>query len=336
MKFAVGYQQPETGGSFPKIVADYRDHIDEVYFAWPETPSGRRALSPESQDVLEDDLREMRRLGVRLDLLFNASCYGNIANSGQLADNVVAIMRHLDSVCGIPEVVTTTSPAIAHVVKRNFPDTETRASVNMRIGTVQAMRYAAPLFDGFCVQRDVQRNIACLRGLKRWCSENGKRLSILANSGCLRFCPGQTFHDNAVAHNAKTGGRHGDLPQWNPHACWRLYADRANLAEFLKSTWIRPEDIALYSPFADVIKLATRQHSHPRMVIGAYTSGTFAGNLLNLTEPCLAEAFAPHYVENSAFPENWAAQTSQCDSQCHQCGFCDQTLKSVLKTFPPQ
>ena len=35
-----------------------------------------------------------------------------------------------------------------------------------------------------------------------WCRANGKKLCILANSGCLGNCPWQTYHDNLIAFPA--------------------------------------------------------------------------------------------------------------------------------------
>ena len=82
MKFAVGYQEPENRELFSRIVADYRDHICEVYFALPGSPSGRADYARNgSIDRLEDELTAIRQMGVKLDLLFNANCYGGSAIS---------------------------------------------------------------------------------------------------------------------------------------------------------------------------------------------------------------------------------------------------------------
>ena len=43
-----------------------------------------------------------------------------------------------------------------------------RASVNMRVGTIQGMQYLAHLFDGYYVQRDHNRDITHLAELKEW------------------------------------------------------------------------------------------------------------------------------------------------------------------------
>jgi collagenase-like PrtC family protease len=340
MKFAIGYQHSEDGEPFSAIVSDYRDHLGEVYFAWSGRASGRPPLghaldeSPEEiQQVLEEELQTLRRMGVKLDLLFNANCYGERAVSVSLEKEVLASVDHLGALGCCPEVVTTTSLMIARTIKRHFPAIEVRASVNMRIGTTQAMGYVADLFDSFYLQRDLQRNIDCVKKIRAWCDRHGKKLCLLANSGCLRFCPGQTFHDNLIAHCAHAEQR-VNLPDWNPHVCWNLYGNPDHFVEILRSTWIRPEDIGRYDGIIDTVKLATRQHAHPRMVVGAYASGRFDGNLLDLLEPGFAPAFAPYVIGNAAFPSDWSERVGQCVGECDSCAYCQQVLDRVLKKVP--
>ena len=51
MKVAVGYQLPEDDEEpLTSIVADFRDHIDEVYFPWLDMPSGRSPMASTSAD----------------------------------------------------------------------------------------------------------------------------------------------------------------------------------------------------------------------------------------------------------------------------------------------
>lgn len=339
MQFAIGYQQPDNGEAFSDMVTDYRAAVSEVYFPWVGTPSGRPMLG-HSGDLdsdaisreLEDELQVLRRLGVKLDLLLNGNCYGGRAVSRELEDEVTGIIEHLGKLDLLPEIVTTASPAVAHMLKKHFSEIEVRASVNMRIGTTAAMGYVADLFDSFYLQRDRQRNRAYVAQVHDWCRANGKKLCLLANSGCLRFCPGQTFHDNLIAHSVEAE-RMENLSDWNPHVCWNLYRKPENYVEFLKSTWIRPEDLSLYEGIVDTVKLATRQHAHPRMVIGAYADRHFAGNLLELTEPGFAPAFAPNFIDNTAFPLDWAERTGNCSSDCDRCSYCDSALKTVLKSY---
>jgi len=337
MKLAVGYQLAEEGEEpLVGVVRDYLPHVAEVYFAWPGMASGRAAVGVArggvdwtAQRRLEDDLRALRGMGVGLDLLLNANCYGGRAVSAHLENEVGSLLEHLEQVAGGADVVTTASPFVARAVKAHFPRVRTRASVNMRVGTPAAMEYVADLFDDYCVQRDVQRDVEYFRRLRAWADGRGKRLAMLANSGCLRCCPGQTFHDNLVAHEQEADEtlRPDD---WQPHTCWRWYRQAAHWPAVLQSTWVRPEDLHHYEGLADVAKLATRMHARPRAVVHAYATGRHRGNLLDLLEPGFAPAFAPHVLENARFPDDWFARTSTCLHRCEQCGYCAEVLRRVL------
>ena len=334
MKFAIGYNP--DGADFPDLVGDYREHVAEVYFPWVGAASGRAAIGLRrgaadwnAQTRLEEDLLALREMGVKLALLFNANCYGGRAISRSLENEVVSILDYLESLIGGADIVTTTSLAVARTVKKRFPRIEVRASVNMRIGTVQGMDYVSGLFDGYYIQRDVQRDLAHVRRLKAWADAHGKGLYMLANSGCLYCCPGQTFHDNMVAHESEIDETR-NIEGWTPHVCWNLLHDRARRAALLQATWVRPEDLHHYDELFPVVKLATRMHDRPRMVIHAYAARKYEGNLLDLLEPGFGPAFAPEVVANEKFPADWFKRTSACGRRCESCRYCDDVLEKVL------
>ena len=337
MKCAVGFQLYDLGEEpFSEIVRTYQDHISEVFFAWQDTPSGRSGIATRhgytdwtAQSRTEEELRAIKDMGIKLDILFNGNCYGEYALSEKLANNVISILRHLEETVGGVEIVTTASPAIAHTVKKHFPDMEVRASVNMKIGTVKGMEYLSGLFDSFHVQRDYNRDLDHLRMLKQWADGAGKKLVMLANSGCFIHCSGQIFHDNLVAHEAQIC-EVANLKDFTPYVCWNALKNRENWPMLLQNTWVRPEDLHHYEDLFDTVKLATRMHARPGMVIDAYCRGKFYGNTLDLCEPGFGRAIAPYIINNMAFPEDWFEKTTGCDKQCHQCGYCKSVLEKVL------
>jgi hypothetical protein len=338
MKLAVGYQQT-ANPSLIDIIEKHAATVAEVYFAWPGEPSGRMPLgldgaasAPEVQARLEADLAALRGMGIRLNLLFNASCYGEWAVSESLAARARALVGHLRERFGIG-AVTTCSPLIAGVVKEFFPDIATRASVNMRIGTIQAAAQVGAWFDEYVFQRDYNRDLERLAAFKAWCDRNGKKVELLANSGCMAFCAGQTFHDNLVAHEAAASQILNT--DFDPSLCRHVYLDPDNWAGILQSTWIRPEDLRRYEPYVAQVKLATRMHKNPARVIGAYAAGAFDGDLLDLFEPGLGPMLGGRRIENAGFPADWFDVTSTCRRTCQSCGYCARTLKTVLRQREP-
>jgi collagenase-like PrtC family protease len=339
IRFAVGYQLAEGDEEpFVEIVRDYRDRIAEVYFPWEAMPSGRAALSERrgyvdwsARERLEAELVEIKRMGVKLDLLFNAACYGRDAVSEYLRNQVASVLDRLEQVAGGVDIVTTTSPAVARTVGEHSPGVEVRASVNMKIGTVQGMSYVADLFDSFHVQREHNRDLGHLARLKRWAEAHGKRLVMLANSGCLADCSGQAFHDNLVAHEREIDET-VNIPGFTPMVCWAYLRDPANWRAILQATWIRPEDLPRYAGLFEVVKLATRMHVRPRMVIDAYARGRYGGNLLDLFEPGHGPALAPNVIDNGAFPDDWFDRVTSCGRVCERCDHCARVLRRVLRS----
>lgn len=336
MKFAIGYRDAPGGEPFSAVVTDYREAVTEVYFSWSGQPSGRPnapATDWGAQERLENELRKIRRLGVKLDLLFNANCYGADAVSEKLEREVCGILERLDSLGLLPEIVTTASVFIAELLREAAPGIERRASVNMRLDSLSALDYLDGRFDSFYIRRDIQRNLGRVREFADRCRERGWKLCMLANSGCLRNCPAQTFHDNFVAHSAEAATRRTSPEHSDPTICWPYYRDPVRRIEFLKGSWIRPEDIRCYEGLVDVVKLATRQHDRPRMVIGAYASGRFDGNLTMLMEPNFSSLFGREsWIDNRRFPDDWFGTAADCATDCRHCGRCEKVWRQVAGT----
>lgn len=328
MKYAIGYPLPVTGSaSVVDIVREFSTHVAEVYFAWPGVASGRAPFPPEQQARLEADVVALRGMGVRLNVLFNASCYGAQAFSRAWALEVATVIDRIDALAGV-NVVTTMSPLVAKLVKERYRHIAVRASVNMRVGTIRAMEQLGGLFDGLVVQRDHNRHLDRLRELKAWCTDHGKSLQLLANSGCLSWCAVQTFHDNLVSHEGEIDAMECVAPTI-PGGCWEHYGQRTAWVDFLRNTWVRPEDIHHYEGLVDEVKLATRMHATCRRVVRAYAEQRYVGNLADLLEPGHSRLFAPHVFDNQRFPADWFERITEGASSADEEAYCRSVLSRV-------
>lgn len=333
----VGYSITGEGQMpFPEIVSTYRDAIGEVYFAFPGIAGGRSPLGMETgytdyaaTEILMGELAEISRMGIKLDLLLNALCNGDDAMSVAHQRQVISILEYLAEKGCAPQIVTTASPVTAEIIRRYDPGIEVRASVNMRISTVKGIQYLEHLFDSFCIFRDINRDLEALERVSEYLHKNGKGVTLLANSGCLRSCSMQTFHDNAVAHEAGIMTK-ANLPWAGASACRGYFADPNHWVAFLQNTWIRPEDLFHYDTLVDSVKLATRMHALPAMVIDAYARRSYHGNLADLFEPGHGPTFAPYVIDNDRFPADWFERTSSCNKDCLRCGYCRLVKEHVF------
>ncbi len=299
MKYAVGLQL--CNPSFTDCITENKEHISEVYFSWGDFPNGRSSqlqnelYAPwELQKMQVDTLQRISQEGILLNLLFNANCYGRDSQSRAFFEKVGMTIDYIKEHYGLASI-TTTSPLIAKFVKNNFADIHVRASVNMEIGTIQGMEYLAEYFDGYYMKREHNRDLEKISELSGWCKLHGKTLHMLANSGCLNHCSAHNFHDNLVAHEQEISAM--DNAYNFGGICKEYLKDESHYVSLIKDTnFVRPEDICKYEPYFEAVKLATRVHRTPELVLSSYIRGKYSGDILRILEP--AHSIYPYVVEN--------------------------------------
>jgi len=299
VKFSVGLQY--GADSFLECILKNREHIYEVYFSWGDFPNGRGDLLKNTEYTPErlqqqqiSYLTRLSTAGIRLNLLFNATCYGAESQSWALFDRIGQTVEYVQKTFGL-DSITTASPLIARFVKSNFPGITTRASVNMEIGTIQGMDYLATWFDGYYMKRELNRDFKAVATLSAWCRDNGKCLHLLANSGCLNHCSAHNFHDNLVSHEKQIAGM--DNAYQFDGICKEYLRDPRHHKSLIEDTnFIRPEDVGKYSRWFEAVKLATRVHRCPEYVLHSYIQGHYSGDILQLLEP--AHNIYPYVLEN--------------------------------------
>ena len=319
--------------SFVDACAPYLGRIREVFFAWPGVLSCRPApeFTPDVKSRFIADLKWARENGLLLDTLFNCNCYGDKAISAELADFADATLAEMDREGLYPDIVTTTSPFLATIFRRRHPNVKIRLSVNMRIHGTAGFEPVIELFDSFYASREHHRDLNWLKGLSRWAKANGKIVGMQANSGCLRQCAFQQFHDNMHGHNRIAQSAEGAKMDFSVFLCKTNY-ERGNYEDFLRSTWIRPEDLPLYEEYVDVVKLATRRHPYPAKVVKAYATYDYDGNLADLMDAC--HTF-PKRFDNKRFDvdnELWdSVRGCTRANDCVHCGKCAELMSKVFE-----
>ncbi len=304
MKFSVGYQLTAKNDFLQSIIAN-KESIYEVYFAWDGFANGRNTTyiaddfsEWEAANRKMSDLYALSENGIRLNLLFNATCYGAESLSKAFFESIGDTVDFVKNTFGLCSV-TTTSPLIGKFIKENFQGIEVRASVNMEIGTVEGMEYVSRYFDSFYLKREKNRDLAAIKELKKRCEEMGKGLYALANSGCLNNCSAHMFHDNLVSHENEI--RKMDNGYAFHGICKEYLKDPQNLRKLFDITnFIRPEDTGLYEGLFPALKLATRVSNNPVRILKAYIENKkFSGSVFDLLEPNHTNTLYPYLLDNS-------------------------------------
>ncbi len=333
MKYIVGYQ---ANDAFIYDILLHKEQIREVYFSWGDLPNGRASLvtsegevAYERQQRLCAHLRQLAQGGISLNLLLNANCYGRDSQSRAFFHKIGDIADHIKRTYGLA-TVTTSSLLVAKFFRANFPETDVRASVNMEIGSIEGLSYVKDYFTSFYLKRECNRSKSALQAAKEWCDAQGKGLYLLANSGCLNFCSAHTFHDNLVAHEAEIASM--DNGYQFSGVCYDYLKEHAAQA-IQRTNFIRPEDVHLYEPYTDAVKLATRVNRQPRRVLAAYVKQSYSGGIHTLLEPDHSGVLYPYLVENSMFPTDFAERVLSCDKRCETCDYCMSVFEQTKKNL---
>lgn len=322
MKFQVGYQ---NNRKFLDYLLQHKDTVSELYFPWGEFTTGR-GVSVDMEQMAED-LKRFKMAGFKFCMLLNGNCYGSEALSVKFFDKLGNAIMEVMSGFGLSSV-TTASPVIAAFLKQHFPALHIRASVNMEIGTPEGVEYLLDDFDSFYLKREYNYDLAVLTRMYDICHKNGKKLYILANSGCLNFCSARTFHDNLVAHQHEIAQMDNAVTFHG--VCTKFLSAGKNKENILaKSNFIRPEDIHYYEELCDGMKLATRTNFNPMAIAYAYFNGRFSGNLLDLTEPAHSALFPGQIIANRKIAADYAAYRFSCDKICEKCDYCKNIQKNA-------
>jgi len=176
--------------------------------------------------------------------------------------------------------VTVSTPYLLELVKRRFPEFKVRVGIYAQVDTPRRARFWEDLgadaitLVSFSINRDFRR-LAAIRQAVR-CD-----LQLIANHVCLMNCPLQTYHQNGFAHASDDSGK--IFIDYCLLRCSRLRM--TDPSQFIKSAWIRPEDLAVYEAMGyTTFKLLERGIPSSELLrrVKAYSERRFDGNLADL------------------------------------------------------
>ena len=112
-------------------------------------------------------------------------------------------------------------------------------------------------------------------------------LQLIVNANCQLFCPLSGQHMVNLSHASQKGHpTRGFMIDWCAMRC--SYEKLKDPAQYLRSEFIRPEDLGLYLDMGyDSFKVLERGAPTPVLSkrVKAYSEGRYDGNLLDLIQP---------------------------------------------------
>lgn len=256
--------------------------VDEVYGKLPSDGISGGRPRYQAATLRETGLRRyidrLNRHGIAFNYLLNGACFGNHEWTRPWQNRVTALLEKLGE-WGVRRV-TVSTPFLLELVKHRFPGFKVRVGVYAQVDTPRRARFWEALgadaitLESFSINRDFPRLVAIRESVR--CD-----LQLIANHACLPNCPMQYYHQNGFAHASD------DQDTLFIDYCL-LRCSRSRLADpslFIKASWIRPEDLAVYEAMGyTTFKLLERGIPSSELLkrVKAYSDRRFDGNLAEL------------------------------------------------------
>jgi collagenase-like PrtC family protease len=320
--------------------ADTGNRIFELYGSFQQASfnSARPAkyLPDVTREQFQRHVREARLKDLSFNYLFNAPSYANFEYTHQGRTELEEILRFLVD-CGVKSV-TVTIPYLVDIIHSSFPELEIVVST---IGYVNAMR-GFNQFHNAGAQRvvlDVEAN-RDFHFLKNSVQRSPLPVELIVNTVCLYQCHYKYNHYSVAAFGSQNSPRNATGTPYNQYYLnWCFLQKLKRDGEFLKSPWLRPEDLPLWENIGiQFFKIAGRGLPAEEILrlSRAYLSGKFTGNLLDLLgwphwkqfQQCKDGSLLDELdivVDNAkldGFLDFFAKTEPDCRMGCEQCGHC--------------
>ena len=236
-----------------------------------------------TKETFERHVKKVRDAGINFNYLFNGACCDNAEQNPEWQAEFIEFLKYLDSV-GV-NAYTVTNPMILKIIKKYFPSSICRVSTFACVDTLEKARYWESMgADIICadfvkINRDFEMLKAMVQSLKT------AKIELLATNSCLKYCPFIHTHVNCIAHASIQKNNSSNYIDWCLLEC--QYKELQNPEEYIKSPWIRPEDVKFYKELG-IEHLKITERAFPTEIllkrVEAYSSGSYDGNLLDLIQ----------------------------------------------------
>jgi len=305
----------------------HNNQIHEVYGAEGIFATGRFTNNVDNK-IIANLIPRLKDLDVEFNYLVNSISVKNyIAHDDKL-------LKHLEKLKHVGlNNVTVSHPFMLKPIKELGFKVST--SLVQNIKTIEDKNWAEYFgYSRIICSDDLNRRIS---DLKKLILRANVPVEIVVNNMCLPSCPVRHSHYGFEAYIAECGkSEKFNTVKKVLVICRKMWGDNPTI--FLKSSWIRPEDI---KRFIDIgvkyMKIAGRDRSSEslRQTFDIYLSGEYQGFVFDYLLPGKdpLTKYGLHNIENKKLNKYFDyifSFDNGCSGDCDFCNFCDKYLEHYL------
>lgn len=317
-----------------------------------------------SKKKIARNVKKAHEHGLEFNYLLNSSC---LDNREWIPGGQKKIIRLVDWIVSLDiDSITVGTPYLLELIKKHYPKTKVYISTLAGVNTARK----AKCWEDLGAERitllnvDINRDFSMIKHIRQSVK---CQLKLILNSNCLYKCPFYRHHANVASHASQSGHFCGGfvIDYCRIECRYRQIIDPVN---FIRSTWIRPEDVFHYEKLGvDYFKIIDRGMSTQKIlsIVKSYADRSYDGNLLDLfPNPARSGAFLnadffhkvkyffrpftanifrlrklrgllnnATYIDNkklNGFMEN--IMKMECDKKsCRQCNYCSETCAKAVR-----
>lgn len=232
-----------------------------------------------SSEEIKDYIKRVHEKGWNFDYNINSTC---LSNREYTASGHNEILKYIESILELGvDSLTVSITGLMEIINKHFPGTRMKVSTYQKVDSVaKAQRFEELGADVIMLSEHVNRDFNLLRAIR---SSVKCKIALIANVGCTYQCPNMYSHANSIAHSSAAGENYSVFSEFYQANC--LLGKIKDPVEFLKSRWIRPEDVKVYEDLGiDMLKILERNSTSDTLGerVKAYSMRSYEGNLIDL------------------------------------------------------
>lgn len=291
-------------------------------------------------------IKKSNEFGIGFNYTMNSTVLGNFEFDSSLKNELLIFIEKLSN-AGLSKI-TVSVPYLIKFIHKHFPSLHIVASICMNINSVQELNAVEKMgAKSVVLPKDMNREISLLKKMIK--NKGNLDLKLLCTTPCVSKCPDLNYHmnisscqDNIISSNKQN--------LTIPEAALNCQIKRlSSPVEFIKSPWIRPEDLKIYQDLGiNYFKLDGRDKPEKYLleVIKAYVNENFDGNLLFLIQGSypknkleLNNLITKNsfkigvYLDNKKLDKfliNFINGKYDCSNGCYKCNYCEDWKNEAL------
>jgi collagenase-like PrtC family protease len=259
---------------------------------------------------LKEAIVEAHRHGLKFIYLLNAPSMANRELTREFNRELETFIGGLVEL-GVDGTVVA-HPYLLQMIKARFPSLKVSVSTFAHVNSIRKARFWEDLgADRIVLVQEINRAFELLAKIRKAVS---CELELFANAVCLHQCPLPQFHSTAKGFASSSRDENGGFfIDYCALHCARRRLEQP--VEFVRSSFIRPEDVGLYEELGfDAFKLSDRYKSTSWLIRAteAYAARRHDGNLADLIAYPFHQSAGEKLLSN---PAKWLARPEHVRSK---------------------